>query len=126
MSHELQMAYQVSQLTTNRDPEADAIGEALDLGLFVVVMNCLAYCRYTDATLPGTTRFLAKTASHESAAFQTLAEAVAFCDQQNQDESATDCGETSFAVIGPDRTKLHPIQTRFVVVAIADFDDFPF
>lgn len=126
MSHELQMAYKLSQGTTDRDPDADAIGVALDRGLFVVLMHCLAYCRYTDASLPGTTRYLATTASNEKAAFHTLPEAVAFCDQQNQDEGATDCGEISYTVIGPDRTKLHPVSAPSEVTERAALDAIPF
>lgn len=126
MSHELQMAYQFSQLTTDRNPDADAIGAALDVGLFVVVMHHHDYCRFTDASLPGTTRRLASVTPDARATYRTLEEAILFCDQQNQSKEATDYGEVSYAVIGPDRTTLHPTRTSLAVQDQVSPGDCPF
>ena len=119
------MAYQVSQLTTNRDPDAAEIAAALDHGLFVVLTHSLAYCRYTDATLPGTTRSIA-TASGGKATFDSPAAAIAFCDQHNNDDDATEYGEVSYSVIGPDRVTLHPVANQSAAADPTGFDDIPF
>ena len=126
MSHELQMAYQFSQLTTDRNPDADAIGAALDLGLFVVVMHCHDYCRLTDASLPGTTRRLATVTHDTKATYRALEQAILFCDQQNQDEEATAFGEVSYTVIGPDRATLHPRHTVLGAQDQVSLGDCPF
>jgi hypothetical protein len=71
MQSEFQNAYRVSQQTTDYDPHADAIGLIQRGGRFAVVCLSPAYCRFTDALLPGPVRTLVRNPDGRALAFQT-------------------------------------------------------
>ena len=113
MSHELQAAYQLSQMTTDRNPDGDEIAALVAEGKHVVVMDCLDHCRITDATLPGTTRRLAHVlegGSYSPAAFDDLDAAKRHHDHLHATDDDGWCGEVAFHVLAPDGSTAHPIR----------------
>ena len=49
MQNELQAAFEVSSLTTDRQPDAEKIAALIGAGRCVVVARYPMYCRFTDA-----------------------------------------------------------------------------
>jgi hypothetical protein len=71
VQHECQAAYALSQRSTDYNPDAEHIRIASDSGFFVVTAEHLAYCRFSDATLPTPITHLARFEGKSPLLFRT-------------------------------------------------------
>ena len=108
MQNELQAAYEVSQLTTDRQPDAEKIAALIGAGRFVVVGRYPMYCRYTDAFIGMGTSYNSDHADRWAAdgVCEILVEGL-------------ECGDYDYEVL----PKLPP---TLAATQILDIDDCPF
>ena len=113
---EQQNAYAVSQLTTDRDPDRAEIAAIVAAGRFAVASRSLDHCRFTDATLPGTTRRLRREIGGAVVTHADAEGAIAALRALLADEDRDD--EVDLVIVGPGADAINAAMREAAMTAM--------